>query len=164
MTARLLIALTALLIVVGTNSPAQGQKEKAATRLTHMVVLPDDIKWVDGPPGLPAGVKVAVLDGDPSKSGANFTLRAKMPDGYTVPPHWHSVDEVITVIEGSMGIGIGEKLDKSKVRYMPAGTFMKMNKGEKHFAIAKGETIIQVNSPGPFDINYVNPNDDPRKK
>jgi hypothetical protein len=162
MKARLLIALTAMLIVVGANSPAE--EPKSATRVAHMVVLPDDIKWVDGPPGLPAGAKIAVLDGDPTKSGGHFTMRAKLPDGYTVPPHWHSVDEVVTVIEGSLGIGLGEKLDKSKVRYMPAGTFMKMNKGEKHYAIAKGETIIQINSPGPFDINYVNEADDPRKK
>src|SRR5262245_17357257 len=139
MTARLLVAMIALLIVVGTNSPAEEPKAKSPTRLAHMVVLPDDIKWVDAPPGLPAGAKVAVLDGDPTKSGGTFVMRAKLPDGYTVPPHWHGVDEVVTVIEGSLGIGLGEKLDKSKVRYMPAGAFMKMNKEEKHFAIAKGE-------------------------
>jgi hypothetical protein len=39
-----------------------------------------------------------------------------------------------------------------------------MPKAMRHFAIAKGETIIQVHGIGPFAINYVNPADDPRKK
>jgi hypothetical protein len=33
-----------------------------------------------------------------------------------------------------------------------------------HFAFFKEETIIQANSIGPWDINYLNPADDPRKK
>jgi len=34
----------------------------------------------------------------------------------------------------------------------------------RHFAMAKGETIVQVHGVGPFEINYVNAADDPRKK
>jgi len=32
-----------------------------------------------------------------------------------------------------------------------------------HFAIAEGETVIQLTSIGPWEINYVNPEDDPRR-
>ena len=39
-----------------------------------------------------------------------------------------------------------------------------MPRGMRHFAWTKGETIIQVHGVGPFDINYVNAADDPRKK
>ncbi len=31
-----------------------------------------------------------------------------------------------------------------------------------HAAEAKGETVIQINGTGPFDIHYLNPADDPR--
>jgi hypothetical protein len=33
----------------------------------------------------------------------------------------------------------------------------------RHFAVAKGETVIQLTSIGPWQINYVNQADDPRK-
>ncbi|MGH8565682.1 MAG: hypothetical protein ACREXW_16960 [Gammaproteobacteria bacterium] len=36
-------------------------------------------------------------------------------------------------------------------------------KAVRHFVWAKGETVIQVSGMGPFEINYVNPADDPRK-
>jgi hypothetical protein len=47
---------------------------------------------------------------------------------------------------------------------MPAGSYSRMPRGMRHFAQAKGETILQVHGVGPFEINYVNPADDPRKK
>jgi hypothetical protein len=47
---------------------------------------------------------------------------------------------------------------------LPAGSFRRMPKNMRHFTIAKGETIIQLHGIGPFDIHYVNPADDPRKK
>lgn len=39
---------------------------------------PADIKWADAPPSLPKGAKIAVLYGDPSKSGP-FCLRLMAP-------------------------------------------------------------------------------------
>ena len=33
-----------------------------------------------------------------------------------------------------------------------------------HSATMKGETIVQIHGPGPFDIHYLNPADDPTKK
>jgi len=137
--------------------------ESPAGKLAHMVVLPDDLKWGPAPPALPAGSQMAVLDGDPSKEGM-FVLRAKLPDGYTIPAHWHSTDEHVTVVSGSFGIGIGDSVDKAKVRYLPAGSYVRLGKEQRHYAIAKGETVIQVHAMGPFDLHYVNPADDPTKK
>ena len=165
MTTRLFASLIVVLVAVGTRAPADAPKEGSpAKKLAHMIALPDDLKWVDAPPGLPAGTKMAVLGGDPSKEGSVFTIRAKFADGAKIPPHWHSVDEQVTVIEGSFGLGIGEKFEMDKIRFLPPGTYARMDKGEKHFAIAKGTTILQVTGVGPFDINFVNPDDDPRKK
>jgi ChrR Cupin-like domain len=149
----------------GTANPGR-DKEKGdhpGAKDAHAVLAPDDIKWGPAPPDLPAGIKLAVLQGDPSKA-APYTIRAKLPDGCIVPPHWHSMDENLTVIKGELGMGMGEKFDKEKLRYLPAGSFARMPKMEKHFNIAKGETVIQLHGTGPFDIHYVNPADNPAKK
>jgi quercetin dioxygenase-like cupin family protein len=130
----------------------------------HVIVKPSNLKWGPAPPGLPRGAQIAVLVGSPGKAGGFYTIRAKLPDGYQVPAHWHPVDENVTVIQGTLRVGRGDKLDLDKTQELPAGSYMRMPKGMRHFAAAKGETIIQVHGVGPFEIHYVNPADDPRKK
>ena len=60
----------------------------------------------DGPPSLPKGAQIAVLEGDPGKEGP-FVFRVKVPDGYRIPPHTHPKTERITVISGTFNIGMG---------------------------------------------------------
>jgi hypothetical protein len=136
---------------------------KHADDKEHVIVTPDKIKWGPAPPALPSGAQVAILSGNPMKTGA-YTIRVKLPDGYKVPPHWHPTDENVTVIKGTFNVGRGEKFDADATKEMPAGSYMRMPKTMRHFAWAKGETIIQVHGIGPFEINYVNESDDPRKK
>jgi hypothetical protein len=128
------------------------------------MVVPEDIKWGPGSPKLPPGAQIAVLQGDPSKPGAVYTMRAKLPDGYSVPPHWHPMDEHITVISGKIRIGMGDKFDKQALQDLPAGSFARLPKLEPHYNLYEGETIIQLHGLGPFDVNYVNPADDPSAK
>lgn len=130
----------------------------------HVMVMGGDIKWGPGPDALPAGVQVAVLQGDPSIAGAPFVLRAKMPDGFVVPPHWHPTDEGVTVLSGTMMAGMGEKLDEAAMKALGPGSYVLMPKKSAHYIKTRGETIIQVHAVGPFDVVYINPKDDPRKK
>src|SRR5687768_15938354 len=76
---------------------------------------PDSITWQDGPPSLPKGAQIAVLEGDPTKEGP-FVFRVKVPDGYRIPPHTHPKMERVTVIAGSFNIGMGEKFDSHATR------------------------------------------------
>ena len=152
------LAVFAGSVVVGQDRAGHADDAK------HVIARPDSIKWGPPPPSLPPGCQVAVLAGDPSKPGVPFVLRAKMPDGYKVPPHWHPSDENLTVLQGTLLVGEGEKLDPAKAEELPAGSFVRMPKTMRHFAVAKGETVIQAHGVGPFEINYVNPADDPRRK
>src|SRR5690242_11768458 len=98
----LLVAVLSFLGVVlaqdhSTISPASTHGQQIHT--------PDQLKWQEGPPSLPPGAKIAVLEGDPTKEGP-FTMRAKMPDGYSVPPHIHPATEHITVISGTFNFGM----------------------------------------------------------
>ena len=124
---------------------------------------PDQIVWKDGPPSLPAGAKFVVLEGDPAKAGY-FAMRLKFPDGYKVMPHTHPNVERVTVIQGTLHLGMGGEFDQSNATALPAGSYSFMPPGMKHFAWAQGETILQLATMGPWKINYLNPADDPRNK
>jgi quercetin dioxygenase-like cupin family protein len=123
-------------------------------------VEPATIAWADAPPVLPAGAEIAVLAGDPHAEGP-FVLRLKFPAGYEVPAHTHSGDELITVISGTFNVGHGEGLDRRATITLPAGGFIEMPAGHPHFAWTGSETIVQIHGPGPFDIQYIDPSDDP---
>lgn len=128
----------------------------------HKIVAPDAVKWGPGPAVLPAGVETAVLYGDPTKDGP-FAMRAKFPAGYSIPPHTHPKLEAVTVISGVFKLGLGETADAAKATPLPAGGFSALEPGTAHFVYVDEETVIQVNSIGPWGLDYVNPDDDPRK-
>jgi len=128
----------------------------------HAVVTPGSIKWGPAPASLPPGAQAAVLLGNPAKEGP-FVLRLKFPAGFVIPPHRHSKDELVTVISGAMVITGGEKVDRT-AKSLPPATFVNLPAGMAHYAWAKGESIVQINGVGPFDVTYLNPADDPRKQ
>jgi quercetin dioxygenase-like cupin family protein len=158
------IAITVLLATpflllsgLGHGGPSGHNKDDIA------LFPPTDIKWQEGPPSLPKGAMIAVLEGNPNKEGP-FVFRLKIPDGYRLPPHTHPKTERVTVISGTFNIGMGDKFDEKKTRLMPAGTFGHWPAGMKHFVWAKGETVLQFHGTGPWSIKYVNPEDDPRNQ
>jgi quercetin dioxygenase-like cupin family protein len=130
---------------------------------SHVIVGADEVKWMPAPPSLPSGAQLAVIEGDPSKAGGTYTIRLKAPDGYKIAPHWHPVTENVTVLEGIFFVGMGDKFDQSAGKELKAGSFASMPVGMRHFGWTKGETVLQVHGVGPFEVNYVNPADDPRK-
>jgi quercetin dioxygenase-like cupin family protein len=134
---------------------------KTAATVEHKIVTPSEMSWGDAPPGLPPGAKMAVLDGNPGKKGS-FTVRLQAPDGYKVPPHTHPTTERVTVISGTFHLGMGDKFDEATARELSPGGFAVLPAGMKHFGWMTGETIVQIQSEGPFIIKYVNPADDPR--
>lgn len=129
----------------------------------HKVLTPTDIKWSAGPVSLPPGAQATILYGDPAKDGL-FAMRLKFPKGYRIAPHTHPKPEVITVISGTFHIGLGETADAAKAKAVPAGGFIALPPGHAHYAGADEETVVQLNSTGPWSVTYINPADDPRKK
>ena len=153
------LALSALFVFGASGQQPRGTS--GTTAPAHIMLTPDEATWGAAPPGLPAGAEVAVLEGDPSAPGP-FTMRAKFPDGYTIPPHFHPADEHVTVLQGTFLMGMGDKFSDSSMKALGVSSFAVMPKGTRHFAQAKGDTIVQVHGIGPWGITYVNPSDDPR--
>lgn len=129
---------------------------------SHIQILADEIQWESGPRSLPEGAEYAVLEGDPGQPGM-FVMRLKLPDGFVIPPHTHPGVERVTVISGTFHLGHGARFDRDRLERLPAGSFTVMPPGMRHFAVAEGETVVQITSIGPWDIHYLNPADDPRR-
>ena len=126
-----------------------------------MTVNPGDIKWGDAPPDLPKGAKIAVLHGDPAKADL-FTVRLRMPGGYKIPPHWHTKDEQLTILSGTFILHMGDTMT-SPSQTLEAGAYHFLPGKMHHAAEVKGETVVQLDGMGPFDIHYINPADNPNK-
>jgi hypothetical protein len=121
-----------------------------------------DLKWGDAPPNVPKGAQLTVLFGNPGAKGP-FAFRFKMPDGYKIPPHWHTNDEQLTILSGTFVLHMGDTMD-APAHNLDAGAFHFLPGKMHHAAEAKGEVVIQLNGNGPFDIHYLNPADDPTPK
>jgi quercetin dioxygenase-like cupin family protein len=132
-----------------------------ATAGQWRVTIPDKIEWRPARI-LPPGAEMAVIDGDPTKPGF-FTMRLKMPDGYRIPAHSHSQPERVTVLSGTLYLGLGDGADAASAKPLSAGGYSSMPPKMVHFGWMHGETILQLSSIGPWTVTYVNPHDDPRK-
>ena len=123
----------------------------------------DDIQWGPAPPIFPKGAEMAVLQGDPSKA-EEFTVRLRMPNGYKIAPHTHPTVENVTVLKGTFFAGMGEQFSEANLKAFPRDAFASIPANHAHYAMARGQTIVQVHGLGPFVLTYVNPADDPTKR
>jgi quercetin dioxygenase-like cupin family protein len=161
---KILLKITVLLGCLMTLEPglmAQDHSMMSSDTTGHTMMRVAEFKWMDAPPGLPKGAKVAVLSGDPSKVGP-FTIRVSFPKNYTIRPHWHPTAENVTVIEGTFYMGTQATFDKQKAGKLEKGDFAVMPAKFVHYAFCNDPTVIQIHGMGPFVITYVNKSDDPR--
>jgi len=154
--------LLGLCLLPGALLAAEPQAAGDAPASSHAMVRAASIQWGDAPPSLPRGAQAFVLSGDPGKPGP-FAIRLKAPAGFRVPRHWHPTDEQVTVIEGDFSLSMGEATDAHSADFGP-GDYVMLPAKMQHEASTKNGGVVQINSMGPFEINYVDPADDPRKQ
>lgn len=129
----------------------------------HVTFRPAEVKWQAGPPSFEKGAQMAVLEGDPAASGVT-TFRLRFPDGFVIRPHMHPNVERVTVLQGTFLLGMGRTVNRDAAKSMEAGTYTSMPPKMVHYAMSEGDTIIQLTTIGPWEITYVNPEDDPRRR
>ena len=122
-----------------------------------------NLKWGAAPLGLPAGAKMAVVSGNPAAKG-RFVIQLKMPADYAVPPHSHPNSEIVKVVSGELHYAMSGKMDMAKAKTLKAGQTVTMGAKMNHWVHAAAPATVQVSGRGPFQITYVDPKDDPRKK
>ena len=126
--------------------------------------MPDQVKFGPAPPFLPPGAQLAVLEGDPMAASGDYTIRLKMPTGYKVSPHWHPKRENVSVLSGTLKVGMGDKFDSDHMMSFPAGSFAYLDPDMHHYAMSDGATVIQIHGMSPVKFNYIDPKDDPSRK
>ena len=124
----------------------------------------DQVKFGPAPPFIPPGAQLAVLEGDPMATSGDYTIRLKMPDGYRIPPHTHPLRENVTVISGTLKVGMGDQFDADKMMSFGPGSFAYLDPTMHHYAAASGETVVQIHGMSPAKFNYINPADDPSRQ
>lgn len=125
---------------------------------------PDGVEYGPAPPFVEPGAQLAVLEGNPMATSGDYTIRLKMPAGYRIAPHWHPKRENVTVISGTLKLGMGDRFDESSMASFPAGSFAYLDPDMHHYVMASGDVVVQVHGMSPVQFNYINPNDDPSRK
>ncbi|WP_036191664.1 cupin domain-containing protein [Marinobacter lipolyticus] len=159
MAANSTITVTALVLCVGVSAAViAGTPYKGEG---HMMMVPDEIEWA--PVGsMEPGAQIAVLEGDLG-SEEPFTIRLKLPANYVVAPHNHPAYERVTVLSGTLYFAHGEEFDRANVKALPEGSLAILSPGDPMYGYTDEEVTIQVHGTGPWGIDYLNPEDDPRQ-
>jgi hypothetical protein len=158
------LALSGLLFLA---APCFGQAKAPAKKTAPAmgtIVPAGEEKWGDipasalvGTPSVDMGGKLqlAVVQGNPMQAGSPYTVRLSCTDGTKIAPHWHPTTENVTVIKGTFEIGMGAKWDPKALKELPPGSFASAPARMRHFAMCKGDGIVQVHGLGPLVINFV---------
>ena len=136
----------------------------AAASAEKNAFTPDAIPYGPAPPFVPLGAQLAVLEGNPLATSGDYTVRLKMPDGYRIAPHWHPQRENVTVLSGTLKVGMGDRFDEASMGSFPAGSFAYLDPSMHHYVMASGEVVVQIHGTSPVQFNYINPDDDPSRK
>lgn len=151
-----LVGALACGVALAAVTPIEAQQ--AAPETKHVVVAADQVAFAPiEVPGFQSGMKIAAIAGDPNAESGAYVIRLQFPDGYTFPPHWHPMAENVTVLSGTFVLGMGDKVDPSKLVTYSPGAFMSIPGKMAHFGGARGVTEIQLHGQAPFKIELVSP-------
>jgi hypothetical protein len=153
----ILVMLVALSVGASARAEAPSSPRPDHSAAEDVIRLtPAELTWTAGPPMLPPGAEMAVIEGAFHQPGP-FTVRLRFPANYRIPAHWHPVKVTVTVISGTFNMGIGDTLDTGQGKALPAGSVFEMPARIHHFGWTSEETIIQEHGVGPLRVHYLGP-------
>jgi quercetin dioxygenase-like cupin family protein len=160
-TMKRIAGMLVLTLAVGIAAALIGWAGVAWAQDATKVVKADEVPWKNHP--VFPGAHIAILVGDPTKAEV-VVQRVKFPPNYRVPPHTHPYAEVVTVLSGTLGSGMGETFEAKGEMLKPGGLFALPAKHPHYVWTTTEEAIVQVQFTGPGGIDFINPADDPRKR
>lgn len=153
---RRIVGLSLLLAALSPLGLA-GQSSDPEAEAGHPAGLTE---WL--PSKLP-GVSYMPLVGEATRAGA-YIYRIRASDGVLIPPHWHTQTMHLTILSGTLVMVMGGSADSSSARRYATGGFLAMPAGMRHMEWFEGETVVHVETQGPFETVFVDPGDDPRSR
>ncbi len=118
-----------------------------AASMAPTMVISGHEHWTAGT-GSMKGTHVVVLAGDPAKSGL-YIVRLKVPAGTVFGPHYHNETENVTIVSGTLWVGLGDKMNKAKMSALTAGSFARVPAKLHHYALTKTATVLDITGMGP---------------
>ena len=166
--------LACAFVAVAALAQAPPAKKTAASAKSSGPVALGSEQWMDVPAAALVGTpavemngtwKIAILQGDPMTAGRSYTVRLSCTDGAKFAPHFHPATENVTILKGTLLLGMGSKWDDAAMKEIPVGGFVSAPPQMRHYVQCKGDGILQVNGVGPLVVNFVGPDDaGPAKK
>jgi mannose-6-phosphate isomerase-like protein (cupin superfamily) len=114
----------------------------------------NEIVFRPGPPNMPKGVEMVVLEGDPKAEGT-FTIRLKAPASFSLAPHTHPADERVTVLEGTVSVGFGSATDRTTAKTFGAGSFYLNPANVAHYVFSDEGATLQITGEGPWRVDFL---------
>lgn len=138
--------VSAITLALAISGFAPSAAAKDAKKGGAAVLIPaGELKWNDVP-GF-AGVKMAVLEGNPAKGPHHMML--KFVGGFSADVHHHSSDHFGTVLSGTLVLTVDGKENK-----LPAGSYFSF-KGRKRHATkceAGADCVLSMDARGKWDV------------
>jgi quercetin dioxygenase-like cupin family protein len=113
---------------------------------------PDAIPWQSPNPD---GTRFALLEGRRDTDAGAFSYAFFIPAGVWDGPHHHSLTARVFVARGTLWLGYGNRLDRSKARAFPAGSYVVVPAGAVHFDGSDRDTIIIGTASGRWSTDYI---------
>ena len=105
----------------------------------------------------PDGTKYTLLEGQRDVPGV-FSYAFSIPANFWDPPHYHTADARVFVFSGTLYLSYGEVFDVDTLVAYPAGSYLLIPAGARHFDGSHEETVIVGTALGPWVTRYVDPN------
>ncbi|HEV8355456.1 MAG TPA: cupin domain-containing protein [Gemmatimonadales bacterium] len=141
-----------LLVPAVALAQAAPKKPMAAKPAAHIVPASGVTYQPLEVPGFPTGLRMAAIHGDPNAASGSYVIRLAFPDGYNFPAHWHPKAENLTVLEGELLLGMGDKAEGGTTTGYKVGSFLRIPGKMAHFGGVSGATVIQLHGEAPFKI------------
>ena len=158
---RSIVITTASALALGLSTAMAGDNHYEPGSGGHLFVMADELEW--GPVGsMGEGAEIAVIEGDLGEEKP-FTFRLRLEDGYEIQPHVHPAYERGTILQGTLHFAHGEEFDRDQTKALPEGSTFIMAPGAPMYGYAEGEVIFQLHGEGPWGIEYIDEEHDPRQ-